>query len=74
MADPTVADLTVQEFRELVREVVVQTILELLSDPDEGLELRDEFAQELERSLAYVESGGETLPVQKVAARLGLNW
>ena len=69
-----VADLTVDEFRKLVREVVIQTLSEALGDPDEGLELRDDFAAELRRSLAAVEAGGETAPAQEVAARLGLTW
>jgi hypothetical protein len=74
MADSKVADLTVQEFKELVREVVIQTLLEMLGDPDEGLELRDDFAAELQRSLATVEAGGKTIPTQEVATRLGLTW
>ncbi len=74
MADPKVADLTVQEFKALVREIVIQTLLEMLGDPDEGLELRDEFAAELQRSLATVEAGGKTIPVQEVATKLGLTW
>lgn len=74
MADPRVADLTIEEFRELVRETVVQTLLEVLGNPDEGLELRSEFVEELQCSLKAVESGGKTAPVQKVAARLGLTW
>lgn len=74
MADSKVADLTVQEFKELVREVVIQTFLEMSGDPDEGLELRDDFVTELRRSLTTVESGGKTTPVQEVVARLGLSW
>lgn len=74
MADSKVTELTVQEFKELVREVVIQTLLEMLGDPDEGLELRDDFAEELQRSLATVEAGGKTIPVQEVAARLGMSW
>ncbi len=74
MADLKVADLTVQEFKELVREVVIQTLLEMLGDPDEGLEVRDDFAAELQRSLATVEAGGKTISVQEVATRLGLTW
>ena len=74
MADMKVADLTVQEFKELVREVVIQTLLEMFGDPDEGPELREDFAAELQRSLTTVEAGGETIPVQDVATRLGLTW
>ena len=42
-----VADLTINEFRELVQEVVIQTLSEMMGDPDEGLELRDDFVAEL---------------------------
>ena len=74
MADLKVSDLTVQEFKELVREIVIQTLLEILGDPDEGLELRDDFAAELQGSLARGKAGGKTTPVQEVAKRLGLTW
>ncbi len=69
-----VADLTIDEFRELVQEVVIQTLSEMMSDPDEGLELRDDFVEELKQSLADVEAGGKTVPAQKVAERLRLTW
>ena len=48
MTRSRVVDLTVDELRDLVREVVIQTLLEMLGDPDEGLELRDDLAAELE--------------------------
>ena len=38
MAYATVADLTVDQFKTLMREVVIQTLSEVLGDPDEGLE------------------------------------
>ena len=69
-----VADLTIDEFRELVQEVVIQTLSEIIVDPNEGLELRDDFAEELKQSLANVESGDKTVPAQKVAEKLGLTW
>jgi len=72
MVQARVADLTIDEFRELVREILIQTLSEMLADPDEGLELRDDFRAELQRSLAAVEAGGKTVPAQEVAARLGL--
>ncbi len=43
-------------------------------DPDEGLELRDEFVAELQQTIADVEAGGKTTPAEKVAEELGLNW
>ena len=69
-----VADLTIDEFRKLVQEVVIQTLSEMMVDPDEGLELRDDFVEELEQSIADVKAGGKTVPAQKVAERLGLTW
>lgn len=74
MANMKVTDLTVQEFKELIREVVIQTLSEMFGDPDEGVEVRDDFADELRRSLTTVEAGGKTIPVQEVATRLGLTW
>ena len=67
MKSSTIADLTVNEFRELVRDVVVQSVTELLGDPDEGLTLPDDFAEELQRSLAEVEAGGTTTSLADVA-------
>ena len=43
MALGTVADLTVEQFKDLMRQVVLETLGEALGDPDEGLELRDDI-------------------------------
>ncbi len=43
-------------------------------DPDEGLELREEFVAELEQSIAEVKAGARTIPAEKVAENLGLKW
>jgi len=74
MSTPRVSNLTLIELKKLIRVEVRQTLSEMLSDPDEGLELRDEFKIELQRSLDEIESGGKTQSVKKVAAKLGLNW
>lgn len=74
MVHSTIADLTVDEFKDLVREVVTQTLVEMFGDPDEGLELHDDFRIALQRSLASVETGGRTIPAQEVASKLGLSW
>jgi hypothetical protein len=73
MVHSTVADLTIDEFKNLIREIVTQTIAEMLGDPDEGLELRDDFIIALQHSLANVGTGGRTIPVQEVAAKLGMS-
>ena len=71
MPIPTVADLTVDEFKELVHEVVIQSLTELLGDPDEGMVLRDDFAEELRQSLKEVEAGGDTVALSDVLKNLG---
>ena len=63
------ADLTVAELRTLIRETVLEVISELIEDPDEGLELREEFVEEMERRL---ESDRPTIPLAEAYARLGL--
>ena len=74
MSHSTVADLTVEEFKTLIREVVIQTLAEVFGDPDEGLELRDDLKARLQQSLAMVQAGGKTIPIEEVAAKLGLSW
>jgi hypothetical protein len=74
MAYATVADLTVDQFKALMREVVIQTLSEVLGDPDEGLELRDDIKVKIQQSLAAVKAGAEIMPAEEVAARLGLTW
>jgi hypothetical protein len=74
MSPARVADLTVNEFKDLIREVVTETLAEILRDPDEGLEVREDIKIALQRSLADVQAGGETLSAEAVAAKLGLDW
>lgn len=74
MPKATVADLTIEEFRNLIREVVTQTITELFSDPDAGLELREEIREALLRSIQSVHEGSETIAAEDIAAKIGLEW
>ena len=41
-------------------------------DPDEGLELRPEFIEELKREDEYIKSGGKMFTLEEVAKRLGV--
>jgi hypothetical protein len=74
MPQSKVADLTLNEFKKLIRETVKQTLKEIFTDPDEELELRDDFRRALERSLTEADAGGKTRPASDVAADLGLDW
>jgi hypothetical protein len=70
-----VAELTVDELRQLIREEVQNTLFKLLADPDSDLELRDEIKTKLSQSLKTVTAGGQQLVSgPTVAAKLGLEW
>ena len=69
-----VAEMSVDELKTLIQETVTQTLTELLRDPDEGLELREDFAMTLRHSLDTVKTGTATLTAESVAAKLGLSW
>ena len=59
-----VKDLTIDELEYLIE----QKILEVLGDPDSGLELREEFKQELKGRL---ENPSRRIPHQEVVNRVG---
>ena len=69
MNQPRIADLTADEFKESLRETMTQSLADLLGDPDEGLVLRDDFAEELRRSLVEVDAGGRMSSLSTVAGR-----
>ena len=62
------ADLTTDEFRELIGKTIEEKFRELI-DPDLGLELREGFIQALEASIA----SKERIPFEDVKKKLGLN-
>jgi len=64
-----VADLTLEELRELIREVMDETFRELLIDPEAGLELREEIEERLAASL----TSKERIPLDEVKKRIGLS-
>jgi hypothetical protein len=53
-ANMKVADLSIDEFKELIGKVIEEKIRELV-DPDYGLELREDFVHALENSIASEE-------------------
>jgi hypothetical protein len=70
----TINEITVDELREIIRDVVSQTLRELLADPDAGLELQESLRESLQSSIAEVRAGAQTTPAEAVAAQLGLEW
>lgn len=74
MVATRVADMSIDELRALIQETVTQTLMELFRDPDEELELREDFQDRLQQSLLAVKTGEKTLTADNVAAKLGLSW
>jgi hypothetical protein len=63
-----VTDLTIDELKKFIREAVDEKFKEILFDPDNGLELRDEVEQRLKVSLA----SKERISLEEVKERLRL--
>ena len=72
MTTKSVADMSVAEFEERVRAIVTQALADLLTDPDEGLELSEWASARLQQSLDGVAAGEPTIPLEEVARRYGL--
>ncbi|MBN2187345.1 MAG: hypothetical protein JW732_07875 [Dehalococcoidia bacterium] len=64
--DKKVADITISELKELIREVILETI-----DPDYGLELRDEVVKALRESFKEKERR-KGISLEEAKGRLGL--
>lgn len=63
-----VTDLTIEELRKLIWDVLDEKFRELFFDPDNGLELREEVEERLKASL----SSKERVPFEEAKKRLGL--
>jgi vacuolar-type H+-ATPase subunit E/Vma4 len=76
MGNNTVAQMTQSELKELLEAIVETTVeeklLEILGDPDEGLELREAVRHRLIRQRQAVTQGQYGQPLQDVARELGL--
>ncbi|MBZ5563975.1 MAG: hypothetical protein LAP13_16340 [Acidobacteriia bacterium] len=70
----TVKDLTIEELKAVIGEVVEEKLRELLTDPDAGLALRPEVEERLRKDLQQPRGDGENIPVAELARRRGLEW
>ncbi len=68
----TVAQMSKEELNDLIEMTVEQKLLELLGDPDEGLEIRKSVLERLVRQQKAVSAGERGEPFEDVAQRLGL--
>ena len=69
-----VKDLTVEELKFIIQETVTETLNTLLTDTDEGKELKPAVRAQLLDSLARTQNGERGVPAEEVAKRLGLTW
>jgi hypothetical protein len=69
----TIAQMTKDELRELIENIIEQKLLELLGDPDEGLPIRKAVRDRLVRQKEAVASGERGEPLEDVVRRLGLD-
>ena len=70
----TVKDLSVEELRAVIGEVVEEKLREILNDPDAGLALRPEVRERLRADLEEPQGEGQNIPAAEVARRRGLDW
>ena len=67
-----VAQLTKAEFKRMIDTAIEEKLLEILGDPDEGLELRKSVRARLLRQKKAVETGERGEAFEDVVRRLGL--
>ena len=68
----TVAQMTKEEFKEMIEASIEQKLLEILGDPDEGLEVRKSVRDRLLRQKEAVAAGERGQPFDDVVQQLGL--
>ena len=76
MAENTIVQMTQDEFKEMLESVVEETVerklIEILGDPDEGLEIRSEVRERLLRQRQGVAGGERGRPLEDIVRELGL--
>jgi hypothetical protein len=70
-----ISDLSIDELKSLIRDVVEQTIKDLFSDPEQGLEIQEGVFHYLQQSEKLIKSGEMiTVSDHQVAEKLDLEW
>jgi hypothetical protein len=70
----TVNDLSVEELKAVIGEVVREKLREILNDPDAGLTLRRLIQGHLRTDLQEPQEEGRNIPAAEPARGLGLDW
>ena len=69
----TVLQITVEDLRQVVDEMVEQKLAVLFKDPEDDLEFTDELKGILARQNERIENGDRGEALEDIAARLGLD-
>jgi len=72
MATTTVAEMSKDELREMIESLIEQKLLEILGDPDEGLEVRKPVRERLLRQKEAVAAGDRGQPFEEVVQQTGM--
>ncbi|MBI2303261.1 MAG: hypothetical protein HYU86_00745 [Chloroflexi bacterium] len=67
-----VADLSIEELKTLIAEVLEEKLSEIMGDPDWGLELKEDVKERLRQSQSALAKGRKGIPAQEVGKKLGL--
>jgi len=68
-----VKELSIDELRALIEEIVEEKLKEMVEDADWGLELKAEVRKRLKRSLEASKKGERGVPAEEVARRFGVD-
>lgn len=68
-----VVEMSKEELEEMIEAIVEQKLVEVLGDPDLGLELREEVRDRLLRQQEAVAAGERGQPFEDIVSRLGLD-
>ncbi len=72
MATTTVAEMSKDELQEMIESLIEQKLLEILGDPDEGLEIRKPVRERLLRQKEAVAAGDRGQPFEEVVQQPGM--
>ncbi len=67
-----VKDLTLEELKAVIRETVIESLEELLPDPDAGKTVKEQFQQELLEIRQRRKAGTKNISADEVKQRLGI--
>ena len=67
-----VKDLTIEELKAVIRETVIESLEDLLPDPDAGETVKEQFQQELLEIRQRRKAGNQNISADEVKQRLGI--